>query len=125
MAFWCRKCVVVVLPLVLVVSGCAIAKKENRRLLNALDSVVQIESTPARIAAAPVCVPVAVAAGVADAVVVHPAVSIRYAASDTYELLWVSQGRSPFEKAVLFIPVVVLTPVVFTTDWLVRSLFPI
>ena len=117
--------IILILPLLLLLSGCAIARKENRRTLNALDKTVKIESTAGKIAAAPVFVPVGFVAGAGDAVVVHPAVSVPEAGRETYQILWEDPQGSDFHQAMLFFPKVGATPVVFITDWAIRVLFPI
>ena len=106
-------------------SGCAIVRKENRRVLNTLDDVVDIDRKVGRIAAAPIFVPVGVAAGLLDMVVVHPAASVPKAADDTADLLWKNPRGSDFHQMMLFFPKVVATPLVFSGSMLTRSLFPI
>ncbi|HUU96202.1 MAG TPA: hypothetical protein VM487_10715 [Phycisphaerae bacterium] len=120
-----RNRVVLVLPLMLLASGCAIAARPNRRTLNALDSAVKPASTAGKIAAAPVFVPVGLTAVVADAVVVHPACSIPKAGSDTYTVLWKHPQGTPFRQAVVVPAKVVATPIVFLGDWCGRCIFPI
>ena len=106
-------------------AGCAIVEKENRRTLNALDKAVQIESTGGRIAAAPVFIPVGVAAALADMVIVHPIASVPKAADDTSEDIWEDPTSSPFWEMMLFVPKVIVTPLYFTGAWVLRVLFPI
>jgi hypothetical protein len=104
-------------------------KPENRRLLNCLDESVagtaMTQTTPGRIAGAPVFLPGGIVAFATDVVVIHPAASIKPALDDTYDALWKPRGISDFHKAMLFVPVVAATPIVFISDWAARSLFPI
>ncbi len=104
-------------------TGCSVIQKENRRTLNALDEAVRIESATGQIAAAPVFVPVGVAALVADAVVVHPLVSVPAAWSDTSRVVWEDPEGSDFYQAMVFLPKVAVTPVVLVGDWGLRVLF--
>jgi len=108
-------------------AGCAFMHKDNRRLLNALDEGVEntfiTNTTAGRIAAAPVFIPVGAVTFAADTVIIHPATSVEPAAKDTYDLLWKPRDMTPFRKMILFVPVVVATPVVFVSDWAFRSIF--
>jgi len=104
-------------------SGCAIIDKDNRRVLNHLDEKVQFESDNAKIAASPVFIPVGLVAGLTDAVVVHPLVSLPEAYDDTSEAVWENPGGSEFHQAMIFLPKVVVTPLVFVGDWALRVLF--
>ena len=105
--------------------GCAIVKKNNRRVLNTLDDAVRIDSVGGKIAAAPLFVPVGLVAGVLDMVVVHPIASTPKAADDTAKVLWKNPRGSDFHQMMLFLPKVVATPLVFSGSLLTRSLFPI
>ena len=111
--------------LLLSCSGCAIVDKDNRRTLNLLDELVRVEQSGWRIAAAPVFIPVGLLAGAADAVVVHPIVSIPEAADDAYEAIWENPEGSEFRQMMLFVPKIVVTPLFFAGDWILRVLFPI
>ncbi|QEM68828.1 hypothetical protein FO488_12110 [Geobacter sp. FeAm09] len=108
-------------------SGCAIMNKDNRLVLNSLDEAMQgsaiIDSTAGKIAAAPVALPVGMAAGVIDMAVVTPARATVPAGKDTVEYLWENPQGSDLRQAMLFIPKVVATPVLFISDWAVRSIF--
>lgn len=105
-------------------TGCAIfVDEENRYLLNTLDEKVQFESTGAKVAAAPVFIPVGLAAGLTDAVIVHPLVSIPEAYRDTNETVWENPEGSEFRQAMIFLPKVVATPLVFCGDWALRVVF--
>lgn len=105
-------------------SGCAIfVDQANRRTLNLLDEKVRFESTTAKVAAAPVFIAVGLAAGLTDAVIVHPLVSIRPAYDDTSETVWENPQGSEFRQAMIFLPKVAATPLVFVGDWALRVLF--
>lgn len=106
-------------------SGCAFCDRDNRRLLSAMDEWVQPESTPARVALAPVAIPAATVAVAADIVVIHPVTQIPDAAEDTYELYWAPREMSPLKRTLLFLPCVALTPPTFVGDWIVRSVFDV
>ena len=106
-------------------SGCAIVDKRNRRTLNLLDSHVRIESTGGRVAAAPVFIPVGLAAALTDMLIVHPIVSVPPAIKDTRECIWENPEGSEFRQMMLFIPKVAFTPVFFAGDLVFRVLLPI
>ena len=106
-------------------AGCAIIDKKNRRTLNLLDEKVRIESTAGRIAAAQVFVPVGTLTAMTDAAIVHPYCAIPEAADDTWELILEDPEGSDFRQVILFLPKVVITPVIFTVDWIGRILFPL
>lgn len=103
--------------------GCAIFNDDNRRTLNKLDEVIAPQSAPAQVALAPVAIPVASGALVVDAFVVNPAVALKPAASDTYELYWKPRDVEPLTKAMLFVPIVVLTPPTYVVSWFVHAFF--
>jgi hypothetical protein len=109
------------LLLALCLGGCAVAKRANRRTLNALDAHATPASEPARWLLAPVAFPAGVLAVVADAFVVHPATVFDDAWYDTVDLLWTSREESRFRRA-LFLPLAALaTPFVYAGDWLGRA----
>lgn len=106
-------------------AACSMMRTDNRRTLNALDAALTPASTTAKVALAPVALPVGLAAFAADLTVVHPVASIDDAWDDTADLLWTPRGESTLRK-VLFVPVAALaTPVVFAADWFGRWLLPI
>ena len=110
---------------VALLAGCAFANEDNRRTLNYLDAHAAPESEGARWALSPVALPTALAAGVVDAVVVHPATQLDDAWRDTVDLVWDYEQDSSF-RAVLLTPLsAVATPVVYCGDWLLRSVFDI
>lgn len=108
-------------------AGCAFMEEDNRRLLNTLDEQVEntviTNTTAGRIAAAPVFLPVGVVAFAVDTVVIQPVMAVPPAAEDTYDALWKPRDMTPFRKMLVFVPVVAATPIVFVSDWAVRSVF--
>lgn len=109
----------------LLLAGCSMSERANRRTLNALDEHVAPESDGARWAWAPVGLPMAFVAWGVDFLVVHPACSIDDAWGDTVEWLWTSHGETRFRRAV-FIPLAALaTPFVFVGDWVGRWILDI
>jgi hypothetical protein len=106
-------------------SACAMFEEDNRRVLNAMDSAIQPDSTPIRIGLAPVGVVIGTAGLAADAVVVHPLHQIAPAWDDTMDLCWRFGDTSPLRQTVLFPLRLGATPVTFTADWLGRSLFDV
>ena len=104
-------------------SGCAIFNKDNRRTLNLLDDKVQFESTAGKVVGAPLFIPIGLASGLADAVVVHPVVSLPEAYDDTSDVVWENPEGSDFRQAMIFIPKIAVTPLVFVGDWALRVLF--
>ncbi|MFO0984445.1 MAG: hypothetical protein U1E76_22415 [Planctomycetota bacterium] len=104
-------------------TSCAVFERDNRRLLNGIDDCVSPESTATRIALAPVAVPVGTVALATDMFLVHPACMIPRAADDVYDLYWQPREMDAFRKALLFVPLVVLTPITFAGDWLLLSMF--
>lgn len=113
--------VLLLVALLVPLHGCAVANDNNRRTLNKLDEVIAPQSTGAQIALAPVAIPVASGALAVDAFLVNPAYAVKPAADDTYELYWKPRDVEPLTRAMLFIPIVVLTPPTFVTSWLIHS----
>lgn len=104
-------------------AGCAVFKEENRRTLNALDEHLTPSSVGARWVFAPLALPIGLAGGATDLVLVHPACVIDDAWGDTVELLWTPRGESRFRRAVMLPLVTLATPFVFIGDWLGRAAF--
>lgn len=111
------------LLLVILLGGCAIFKEDNRRTLNLLDKHVQFESATAKIAAAPVFVPVGTVVLATDAAVVNPVAVLPKTADDVYQLYWKPREMDFFRKALFFPFCVVLSPPTFAGDWILRTLF--
>lgn len=106
-------------------SGCAIFESKNRLLLNKLDEHIQPASIPARAALAPIAIPAGALALATDAVIVHPVAVVPKAWDDVYQLYWKPREMEPLRRALLFGPIVILTPPTFVGDWLMRSMFDI
>jgi len=111
----------------ILLNGCAVMKKDNRVLLNAMDESLAgsfvTDSTTSKIISAPIIAPAAICAGVIDAVIITPARAIGPAMNDTGEYLWENQSGSDIRKAMLFLPKTIATPIVFLGSWTVRSIF--
>lgn len=103
--------------------SCAVFFEENRRLTNLMDENFTPESETAQTALVPVAVPAGLLAILSDMIIVHPVSQVPEAVSDTYEFFWENPEGGPVRQAFLFIPKVVLTPVFFAGDWILRSLF--
>ena len=115
----------VTLALALLLAGCAVFERDNRRALVALDEHLTPANTAARWALAPLAAPVAFAAVALDMVVIQPICSVDDAWADTKDWLWTSQCESRFRRAVMLPLAVAATPPVFVSDWLARAVFPI
>jgi len=115
----------IIAGLVISVGGCAILNEDNRCALNQLDNISKPESTAARIALAPLAIPIGTVAGAVDMVLIHPVCVIPDAADDVYELYWKPRDMDFLRKS-LMVPIsIVLTPPTFVGDWLLRSIFDI
>ncbi|MEC8253354.1 MAG: hypothetical protein VX044_09085 [Planctomycetota bacterium] len=104
-------------------SSCAFVRPENRRTLNYLDANLAPQSATARALLSPVALPVGVAAGVADAAVVHPLTQVDGAWQDTLDVLWDYDQSSAFRQVLLTPLSVLATPLVFGGDWICRAVF--
>ncbi|NVO00063.1 MAG: hypothetical protein HXX17_12110 [Geobacteraceae bacterium] len=111
------------------ISGCAVTQTENRLTMNYLDRAMEgstiTNSTTGKALAAPIALPVGLTAGVIDMALVTPARAASPAAKDTYSYLWESPQGSDLRQAMLILPKVTATPIVFLTDWAFRSVFTI
>lgn len=111
------------LNLAFCLTGCAFGVRANRPLTNALDRAIAPTSTGAKVALAPLAIPVGFASLTTDAVVVHPIRVIPRAYRSTANLIWRRPRGSYTREVFLFVPKVVLTPVYFSANWGARSLF--
>lgn len=122
-----KQSLILLLSCMFALSGCAVMKKDNRVLLNGLDESLTdsfvTSSKTSKIVYAPLVAPVAIGAGVIDAVIITPARAIGPAINDTDQYLWDNPEGSDIRKAMLFLPKTVATPIVFFGSWTVRSLF--
>lgn len=108
-------------------SGCAVMNRENRPLLEGLDSVVEenglADSTAVKVALAPLALTAGTAAVVVDMAVITPVRATGPAFDDTSDWVWRNPQGSEMRQVMLFLPKVAVTPVVFVSDWAFRSLF--
>ena len=111
------------LALALALGGCAFMNPRNTPALSALDRAVQPETTLAKVALAPVFIPVGAACGALDVLVLHPARATGYAAEDTWRVVWADSGLSHTEQTLLFVPKAAVSPVVFAFCWFGESFF--
>lgn len=114
---------ITILLLVCLLSSCAVFFEKNRRLTNLVDENLTPDSQNAQVALVPVAIPVGLLSILTDMVLVHPISQFPEALSDTYEFFWENPEGGPVRQAFLFVPKVVLTPVFFAGDWILRSLF--
>ena len=116
---WAVAAVVAALP------SCAMVDGDNRRALHYLDEHLAPDGAATQVLLAPVALPAALAAGVADAVVVHPATQLDDAWRDTVDVFWSYEETSPFRR-VLWTPLSGLaTPPAFVLIWAARAVFDI
>ena len=118
-----RTILLLLLAAAVALPGCAFMEKRNRPLTTTLDELVEPESTGAKVALAPVFVPVGTASLVLDVFALHPVEVIPDALDDTYEIIWENPSGTYVTQTFLLVPKVVVTPVVFGFDWLGRSIF--
>src|SRR5262245_31079463 len=111
--------------LLLLGAACSMFRTDNRRTLNLLDRELAPEDTAAKVALAPLTLPVGIAAFATDLAVVHPIATIDDAWNDTEELLWHSEDESALRRALVMPLAAVATPFVFAGDWFGRWLLPI
>ena len=109
----------------LMVSGCAVANRDNTLLLNKLDETVRPRKTAERVALAPIMIPTATGALAVDGLVIHPARVLPQAAEDVDELYWRPRDETLLRRSLLFMPRVILTPPTFLGAWYVRATFDI
>ena len=106
-------------------SSCAISSGDRRPLLNYVDASLAPPTTAGRWLAAPVALPVALAAAATDAVILHPLSQIDDAWCDTRTAIWDFEGSSDFRKVLLMPLSAVATPAVFGVTWLFRASFDV
>jgi len=86
------------------VSGCAFTVRANRPLTNALDRAIAPTSTGAKVAMAPIAIPVGFVSLTTDAVVIHPIRVIPRAYTSTANLIWRRRRGSFLRESFLFLP---------------------
>jgi len=106
-------------------TGCAVTNRANRPLTNSLDRAIDPRSTAAKVAIAPVAIPVGFASIVTDGVVIQPIRSIPRAYNSTANVVWRNPRGGYLRQAFLFLPKVVLTPPFFVGDVARRTLFDV
>lgn len=108
-------------------SGCAVTRTENRLTLNSLDNALEgsaiTRTTTGKVLTAPLAFPAGVSALAIDMALVTPARAAIPAARDTSSYIWENPQGSDLRQMMILLPKVAATPVVFTTDWAIRSLF--
>jgi hypothetical protein len=112
-----------VLGCAVLAGGCACRNSANTPLLASLDRAVQPKTTGQRILYGIPLVPAATVAALVDIAVIHPARSLGYAAEVTRSALWTESAGTYTERTLVFVPKVLVTPVVYAGAWLVVSLF--
>ncbi|MEI1280453.1 hypothetical protein V6Z05_19125 [Leptospira venezuelensis] len=120
-----KKTAIFILIFSICFSSCASFRKENRILTNYLDKKVEPESTPAKIALAPIFIPVGLTSLVLDVFIIHPISVIPDAIDDTYKAVWKDPSGGVVFQAVVFLPKVVISPLFFLVTFLGRSGFDI
>ena len=94
-------------------SGCACFDSHKRPMTSYLDGKVNPETTTAKVLLSPVAVPVGFCSLLLDCAVVYPVSRIPEAYDDTMDALWRQPSGGYLRQTFLFVPKVVLTPVVF------------
>ncbi|PJZ26649.1 hypothetical protein CH352_04535 [Leptospira hartskeerlii] len=120
-----KKTAILILIVSICFSNCASFRKENRILTTYLDEKVDPQSAPAKIALAPVFIPVGLTSLVLDVFIIHPITVIPDAIEDTYKVVWKDPSGGVVFQAVVFLPKVAISPLVFLVSFLGRSGFDI
>jgi len=107
----------------LLCSSCAFMNRRNLPVMNFCRERLVPENRTARLALAPVTLPLCAAAGVLDAALVHPASVVGDAWLDTEQLLWRSSGRGYVTECALFPVRAGLTPAVWLIQFASRAVF--
>lgn len=105
--------------------GCAFMKRENRIITNQMDELINPESTGAKIALAPLAVPLGTVTLLSDTFIIHPIRVLPKSAEKTWELFWQNSEGGIILQTFLFFPKLILTPVGFVFIWLSYSIFDI
>lgn len=111
----------------LLCSGCAVFNRNNTPALNFVEQHMLPKEKPGRMLAYPVAIPAGLVAASLDMLVLHPASVVKDSWNDTGDLLWekLEWQERYVTTTVSLLPRVVATPVVFTGDFLARSIFDI
>lgn len=113
----------ILLLMVLLSSGCAAFRENNRPLTNYLDSKINPETTTGKVALAPVAVPLGFCSLTLDAAVAYPVAKLPGAVNDTTDIVWRNPSGGYMREVFLFAPKVVITPVVFTGVFIGKGYF--
>ncbi|MCB1191711.1 MAG: hypothetical protein H7A23_16990 [Leptospiraceae bacterium] len=110
--------------LLLCFCSCAVLSKKNRYTLDFLDENLDPESTGARIALAPVAIPVGITAFVIDGFLIHPIYSLPCAVDDSF---WVFREVSnTYVLEIIVFPMRIVTMLAtFLGSEIVRITIPI
>jgi len=113
--------------LLISLNGCAVFNRQNTPALNMVEKHLVPEDQPARALSYPLVIPVGAVAATMDMFIFHPVSVIPDAWDDTEDFLWkkMDWDKQYATSTASLIPRTTLTPVVLTTDLLVRSCFDI
>ena len=95
-------------------SGCACFDANNRPLTSGLDKVIDPKSTAAKVTLVPIAVPLGFCTLTLDTVIIYPASRVPKTYDDTMDVLWRNPQGDYVRQTFLFLPKLILTPVVFT-----------
>ena len=114
-----------VLLLACAAGGCACLNRNNTPLVNSVERHLVPRTKPAKIMVAPVVLPIGIGAGLLDVFIVHPISVIPDSAHDTVDCLWKDRSGGYVTRMGSTVPLAALTPIVFTGDFIGRSMFDI
>lgn len=119
-----RVCRSIVLGLACLLSGCALANRDNRPVWNAFESKIVPESEAAFYATLPLTIPVGFVAILVDTFIAHPIQVVDDAWNDTYNMWTDLEFEEHYYTESAWLPLrAVATPVVFAGSLLGRSVF--
>ena len=105
--------------------GCAIFNPKNRRLTGLLDERIAPESVAAKVLLVPVVLPLGFVSLTGDLVLIHPISVVPDCLDDTVRIIWRNPSGGLAQQTFLFVPKVILSPILFAGDFLLRSLFDV
>jgi len=113
--------------LLISLNGCAVFNRQNTPALNMIEKHLVPKEQPARALSYPLVIPVGAVAATMDLFIFHPVSVVSDAWDDTEDMLWkkLDWDKQYATTTASIIPRTTLTPVVLTTDFLVRSCFDI
>lgn len=108
-------------------SGCAVFNRNNTPALNYVEKHLIPAENPGKALSYPLIIPLGAVAATMDMFVFHPISVVSESWDDTTELLW---QKMPWDTqyattTASLVPRAVLTPVIFTGDFLFRSTFDV